>query len=243
VTGGLGGIGWAVASRFVGEGANVLVTDLSDDGSRVATELPGSAHYMRHDVRSRDSWDAAVSTAVERFDRLDILINNAGIWRPSLLMDFTVDDAQLSFEINQLGPMLGMQAAAPTMRVSGGGSIVNLGSGVGMAGAVGQMVYSATKWAVRGITKSAALELGAFGIRVNAILPGSIDTPMTASIQRPADGNPFGFLPIPRRGLPEEVAALALHLASDESSYTTGAEVTIDGGLTAGLPMPSRVHE
>lgn len=237
ITGGLGGIGWAVAGRFVAEEARVVVADLpADDGGRVLTELGDAARYVALDVRDPDAWSAATHAAVDAFGRLDVLVNNAGVWRPGALADVTAADARLSFEVNQLGCLLGMQAVAGPMQISGGGAIVNVSSGAGMGGYPGQIAYGATKWAVRGMTKTAAIELGPLGIRVNSIHPGSIDTPMTAGVKRP-DGNPFAFLPVPRRGTVDEVAALAVHLAAPESSYTTAAEVVIDGGLGAGPMM------
>lgn len=239
VTGGLGGIGAAIAARFAAEGARVLVTDLpADDGGQVATRLGTAGRYLSHDVRAPEAWQEAVAAALDAFDALHVLVNNAGVWRPGALADVTVADAQLSFEVNQLGCLLGMQAVIDPMREAGGGSIVNISSGAAMGGFPNQIVYGATKWAIRGMTKTAALELGVHGIRVNSIHPGSIDTPMTAAVQRPA-GNPFGFLPVPRRGTADEVAALAVHLASQESGYTTGAEILVDGGLNAGPAMPA----
>jgi len=244
VTGGLGGIGWAVAARVVAEGGRVLVTDLAaEDGGRVADELGEAARYVQLDVRAPRAWQAAVAGAVSEFGGLNLLVNNAGVWRPGLLAEVTVADAALSFEVNQLGCLLGMQAVIEPMRAAGGGCIVNVSSGAAMGGFPGQIVYGGTKWAVRGMTKTAAMELGQFGIRVNSVHPGSIDTPMTASVRRPSSGNPFGFLPVPRRGRPEEVAVLVVHLASDASGYITGAEVVIDGGLTAGPVMPRPITD
>lgn len=243
VTGGLGGIGWAVAARVVAEGGRVLVTDLAaEDGGRVADELGEAARYVQLDVRAPEAWRAAVAGAVSGFGGLHVLVNNAGVWRPAPLAEVTVADAVLSFEVNQLGCLLGMRAVIEPMRAAGGGCIVNVSSGAAMGGFPGQIVYGGTKWAVRGMTKTAAMELGQFGIRVNSVHPGSIDTPMTASVRRPS-GNPFGFLPVPRRGRPEEVAVLVVHLASDASGYITGAEVVIDGGLTAGPVMPRPITD
>ena len=218
VTGGLGGIGWAVSTRFVAEGARVVVTDTApDDGGRVAAELGASGSYATLDVRSPEQWAAVVAL----IDGLDVLVNNAGVWRPGALADVSVADARLMYEVNQLGCLLGMQAVADPMRANGGGAIVNVSSGAGTGGYPNQIAYGATKWAIRGMTKTAALELGRRGIRVNSVHPGSIDTPMTSAIRRPP-GNPFAFLPIPRRGTPDEVAAVVAHLASSESAYDGG---------------------
>ena len=242
VTGALGGIGWAVATRVVAEGGRVLVTDTAaEDGGRVAGELGAAGRYTPLDVRSPEAWAAAVDAAVVAFGGLHVLVNNAGVWRPGALAEFTVADAVLSFEVNQLGCLLGMRAVIEPMRAAGGGSIVNVASGAALGGLPLHTVYGGTKWAVRGMTKSAAMELGEFGIRVNAVHPGSIDTPMTASVRR--SGNPFGFLPVPRRGRPEEVAAAVVHLASDASSYVTGSDLVVDGGLSAGPIMPRTVTD
>lgn len=237
--GGLGGIGWAVAMRFVAEGARVAVADLpDDDGDRVESHLGRAGRYIPLDVRDPEGWASATQATVRTFGHLDVLINNAGVWRPGPLAEFNPTDARTSFEVNQLGCLLGMQSVIDPMAAAGGGAIVNVSSGAGMGGYPGQIVYGATKWAIRGMTKTAAIELGPRGIRVNSIHPGSIDTPMTAAVERPA-GNLFSFLPIPRRGTADEVAALAAHLASAESSYTTGAEVVVDGGLGAGPMLPA----
>jgi 3alpha(or 20beta)-hydroxysteroid dehydrogenase len=242
VTGALGGIGWAVATRVVAEGGRVLVTDTAaEDGGRVAGELGAAGRYTPLDVRSPEDWAAAVDAAVVAFGGLHVLVNNAGVWRPAALAEFTLADAVLSFEVNQLGCLLGMRAVIEPMRAAGGASIVNVASGAALGGLPLHTVYGGTKWAVRGMTKSAAMELGEFGIRVNAVHPGSIDTPMTASVRR--SGNPFGFLPVPRRGRPEEVAAAVVHLASDASSYVTGSDLVVDGGLSAGPIMPRTVTD
>jgi 3alpha(or 20beta)-hydroxysteroid dehydrogenase len=238
VTGGLGGIGWAIAELFVDEGASVVLADVRDDAAeRVESELGGSARYQPLDVRVADQWHAVVEAVLRHYGELHVLVNNAGVWRNSSLFDVSEDDVRACFEVNQLGCVLGMQAVAEPIRASGGGAIVNVASGAGLGGYPNQIAYGATKWAVRGMTRTAAMELGELGIRVNAVCPGSVDTLMTAAVQRPS-GNPFGFLPVSRRGMPEEVAQAVLHLAGDESAYTTGAEVVVDGGLNAGPVMP-----
>jgi 3alpha(or 20beta)-hydroxysteroid dehydrogenase len=229
VTGALGGIGSAVVRRFIAEGAAVMATDTAGPGA-----VTGRVeHYHRLDVRDPAAWSEAVAVTVAAFGALDVLVNNAGVWRPGPITGLDVADVREMFEVNQLGCLLGMAAVADPMAAVGGGAIVNVSSGAGTGGYPGQVAYGATKWAVRGMTKTAALELGVLGIRVNSVHPGSIDTPMTAAVRRPG-GDPFAFLPVPRRGEPEEVAAAVAHLASAESAYTTGAELVIDGGLGAG---------
>jgi 3alpha(or 20beta)-hydroxysteroid dehydrogenase len=231
VTGGAGGIGSAIASRFVAEGASVVVADV-----RPASAQPGTIPTTM-DVRSASDWEATVQLALREFGRLDVLINNAGLFRPAPLVAATEDDLRSSFEVNQLGPFLGMKAVIEPMSASGGGSIVNFSSGAGMSGMAGLSTYSSTKFAVRGLTRCAAMELGGHGIRVNSIHPGGIDTPMVN--RRPNAGAAYASLPVPRLGHPDEVAALVLFLASDESSYCTGSEFIVDGGMGAGFSFSS----
>ncbi|WP_278265454.1 glucose 1-dehydrogenase [Nocardia sp. AG03] len=233
ISGGARGMGAAHARRFVAEGASVVLGDvLDDDGALVAKELGESAIYRHLDVREPEQWDAAVAAAVETFGGLHVLVNNAGIVNGNRLVDFALDEWQRILDINLTGTFLGMRAAVPAM--TGGGSIVNISSVEGMRGSPGLHGYTATKFAVRGLTKSAALELAAQGIRVNSVHPGLISTPMTEGI--PAD---FLQIPVQRAAEPDEVSALVAYLASDESSYSTGAEFVVDGGLTVGVPHKS----
>ncbi|MFB7878879.1 glucose 1-dehydrogenase [Nocardia sp. NPDC056064] len=233
ISGGARGMGAAHARRFVAEGASVVLGDILDDeGALVAKELGESAIYRRLDVREPEQWAATVAAAVETFGGLHVLVNNAGIVNGNRLVDFALDEWQRIIDINLTGTFLGMRAAVPAM--TGGGSIVNISSVEGMRGSPGLHGYTATKFAVRGLTKSAALELAAQGIRVNSVHPGLISTPMTEGI--PAD---FLQIPLQRAADPDEVSALVAYLASDESSYSTGAEFVIDGGLTVGVPHKS----
>lgn len=233
ISGGARGMGAAHARRFVAEGASVVLGDvLDDEGALVAKELGESAIYHRLDVREPEQWAATVAAAVETFGGLHVLVNNAGIVNGNRLVDFALDEWQRIVDINLTGTFLGMRAAVPAM--TGGGSIVNISSVEGMRGSPGLHGYTATKFAVRGLTKSAALELAAQGIRVNSVHPGLISTPMTEGI--PAD---FLQIPLQRAADPDEVSALVAYLASDESSYSTGAEFVIDGGLTVGVPHKS----
>jgi len=236
ITGAARGQGAAEARLFAAEGARVFLGDLLDEaGAGVAAELGASAAYVHLDVTREEDWRHAVATARARFGRLDVLVNNAGILRPGLIETLPLADFEAVLRVNQIGCFLGMQAAIPAMRESGGGSIVNVSSIAGMRGRPGFVAYVASKWAIRGMTKTAALELGRDGIRVNAILPGAIDTPMIggpdfSAVDRAAH---FAKLPVSRIGEPVDVARLALFLASDESAYCTGAEFVIDGGATA----------
>jgi 3alpha(or 20beta)-hydroxysteroid dehydrogenase len=227
ITGGAGGIGTATARAFTAEGARVMIAD-------VPAQLDSPYEYHQLDVREKSQWDAAVAATRAAFGRLDILVNNAGVWRPAGLLDVTVEDFRVSVDVNQLGTLLGMQAVAEAMKATGGGAIVNVSSGAGMGGFPGQIVYSSTKWAIRGMTKTAAIELGGpGGIRVNSVHPGPVDTPMTAAVSS-AHGDAFARWPVPRVAQPEEIASMIVYLASDESAYVTGAEFVIDGGLLAG---------
>ncbi|MFF2087498.1 glucose 1-dehydrogenase [Nocardia sp. NPDC058176] len=232
ISGGARGMGAAHARRFVAEGASVVLGDvLDDEGAVVAKELGAAAIYRHLDVREPEQWSAVVAAAVEEFGGLHVLVNNAGIVNGNLLVDFALAEWQRIIDINLTGTFLGMQAAVPAMKAAGGGSIVNISSVEGMRGSPGLHGYTATKFAVRGLTKSAALELAPQGIRVNSVHPGLISTPMTEGI--PAD---FLQIPLARAAEPDEVSALVAYLASDESSYSTGAEFVVDGGLTVGVP-------
>ncbi len=235
VTGGARGMGAEHVRRFVAAGARVVFGDvLDDDGKALATEIGAAVHYVHHDVTSESDWQAAVSETIARFGRLDVLINNAGILRFVKLLDMSLDEWNLMQGINVTGAFLGIKHVAPAMIETGAGSIVNVSSVEGFVGAAGLSAYSASKFALRGLTKSAARELGHSGIRVNSIHPGGIATPMTASVAGATglDGNGFfSDLPIPRWGRPVEVSEVALFLASDASSYCTGGEFVVDGGM------------
>ncbi|MCP2278412.1 3alpha(or 20beta)-hydroxysteroid dehydrogenase [Nocardia amikacinitolerans] len=235
ISGGARGMGAAHARKFVAEDARVVLGDILDDEGKVlAEELGDHAVYVHLDVRQKQDWQAAADEAVRRFGALNVLVNNAGIVNGNLLVDFALEEWQRIVDINLTGTFLGMQAATPAMIEAGGGSIVNISSVEGMRGSPGLHGYTATKFAVRGLTKSTALELAQYGIRVNSVHPGLISTPMTEGI--PAD---FLQIPLGRAADPAEVSNLVTYLASDESSYSTGAEFVIDGGLTVGVPHKS----
>ena len=233
ITGGARGQGAAEATRFVKEGATVRITDvLHDDGGALADELGGSASYRPLDVRNAEEWQTVVDEIVAEHGRLDVLINNAGIFAIGDMASTTEDDWHRMLDVNQTGVFLGMKTVAPQMKEQGSGSIVNISSIAGLRGTGAAFAYGATKWAVRGMTKSAAQELGPFGVRVNSIHPGIIETPMLELLG--GDGAALTErTPLGRSADAEEVAKLALFLASDESSYSTGSEFVIDGGWTA----------
>jgi 3alpha(or 20beta)-hydroxysteroid dehydrogenase len=237
VSGGARGQGEAEARLLAAEGAKVVIGDILDEqGRAVAEDIGAAARYQHLDVRRLEDWQRVVASAVESFGRLDVLVNNAGIIKVGSVVDLSVEDYVAVFEVNQLGCFLGMKAAIPAMRAAGGGSIINTSSVGGIRGMPFTAAYAATKFAIRGMTKCAALEVGHDGIRVNSVHPGSIDTDMTrapefAGVDKEAY---HAALPIPRVGTPDDIARMVLFLASDESAYCTGAEFVVDGGQIAG---------
>ncbi len=240
ITGAARGQGAAEARLFAQRGAKVMLCDILDtEGQAVAAEIGANAAYTRLDVTSETDWQAAVETTVAQFGKLDVLINNAGIAKIAALEECTLQEYQEVIQINQVGVFLGMRAVIEPMQQAGGGSIVNISSIDGLIGMTGGTAYCASKFAVRGMTKVAALELGKYGIRVNSIHPGGILTPMitSAGIDAQTAGEIFGKVPLHRIGQPEEMATLAAYLASDDASYSTGSEFVADGGLTAGFAL------
>jgi 3alpha(or 20beta)-hydroxysteroid dehydrogenase len=234
VTGAARGMGAAEARLFVAEGGRVVVSDvLADEGEALAGELGDAALFVRHDVTEEDAWRHVVETALDRFGRLDVLVNNAGIVSLSPLTSTSLDDYRRVIDVNQVGTFLGMRAVAPTMVGQASGSIVNISSVAGLGGPAGMIAYVASKWAVRGMTKTAARELSPFGVRVNSVHPGLIDTEMLGSLEAVATRDALvDRVPAGRVAEPEEVARLVLWLASDEASYSTGSEFVVDGGLS-----------
>ncbi|MFP3901622.1 MAG: glucose 1-dehydrogenase [Acidimicrobiia bacterium] len=233
VTGGARGQGEAEARLFVAEGAQVLIGDVLDaEGEEVAAELGDAAAFVHLDVTDEAQWDAAVSRAGELFGPVTVLVNNAGVLMFQAIHTTDPADFDRVVRVNLHGTFLGIRAVVPSMAGAGGGSIVNISSTAGLQGLPYVGAYVASKWAVRGLTKTAAIDLGHKGIRVNSVHPGGIDTPMLAGTDSEA---PFyKRLPVARMGRAEEVARAVLFLASDESSYTTGAELAVDGGATCG---------
>ena len=241
ITGGARGQGEAEARLFVAEGARVVVADVLDaEGSKVAAEIGDQARYVHLDVSDEAGWQSAVAETVSLFGKLDVLVNNAGIVRTGLIEGMSLASYMEVVNVNQVGSFLGMRAVVEPMREAGGGSIVNISSNAGLEGVEGVVAYVATKWAVRGMTKTAAIELGRYGIRVNSVHPGGVDTPMLSGEELAGVDQDAAFAsqPIARIGRPEEIARLVLFLASDEASYCTGSEFAADGGRMAGHRDP-----
>jgi 3alpha(or 20beta)-hydroxysteroid dehydrogenase len=244
VTGGARGIGEGIVRRFVAEGAKVMITDLLEaEGQALADELGEAAAFIKHDVVSREQWDAALAATEARFGRLDALVNNAGIIVFARLDDLTEEQMRRILDVNLMGTMIGTQAAIPYLERAGGGSITNMSSADGISGANSLTAYCASKFAVRGFTKAAALELGPRKIRVNSIHPGGIFTPLANPQNTPREQYDLGFriYPAQRAGDPHDIGAAAAYLASDDGSYCIGTELSVDGGLNAGhyyMAMP-----
>lgn len=233
------GQGAVTARMFAAEGAKVVLADVLDEqGEARAAEIGPDAAYLHLDVTQEAQWSAAVAGAEERFGKLDVLVNNAGIARAAPVAEHALEDYMAVIGVNQVGVFLGMKHAIPAMRRAGGGSIINISSIDGMSGMAWVIGYVASKWAVRGMTKTAALECAADNIRVNSIHPGFIETPLLGLPGEMA-AQLWNHAPVGRIGQPEDVAPLSVFLASDESRFCTGSEFVVDGGLTAGFPMPA----
>ena len=245
ISGAARGQGEAEARLFVAEGARVVIGDVLDDQGKVLGEdLGPSARYVHLDVTDEDDWSAAVALALGEFGSLHVLVSNAGISpAPVALADLTKQDYEQVIAVNQVGTFLGLKAVIPTMIAGGGGSIITISSVGGIEGTFGMAPYVSSKFAVRGMTKVAALEYARHGIRVNSVHPGPVDTAMLDRAHwhgaevRPAMAE---AMPLGRLGQPAEIAEMVLFLASDASSYCTGAEFVADGGHLAGVFIPPR---
>ncbi|MDL9938813.1 glucose 1-dehydrogenase [Gordonia sp. ABSL1-1] len=232
ITGGSRGMGAEHARALVAEGAKVVIGDILDDeGKALAAEIGDAARYVHLDVTSPEDWQAAVQTAIDDFGKINVLVNNAGIVNGSTVQKFRLDKWRQILDVNLTGTFIGIQSVADPMIAAGGGSIINVSSVEGLRGSPWAHGYVASKWGVRGLAKSAALELAPHNIRVNSIHPGMIRTPMTEGL--PED---MVKIPLGRPAESREVATFVVFLASDESSYATGAEFVMDGGLTADVP-------
>ena len=240
VTGAARGQGEAEARMFAAEGAKVLMADVLDDqGNAAAEDIGSEARYVHLDVSSERDWANAIEVALGWGGRVDGLVNNAAIVRPATIEDTSLADYLSVINVNQVGTFLGMKSVIAPMKKVGGGAIVNISSIDGIQSKNGLISYSASKFAIRGMTKTAALEWGRFGVRVNSVHPGGVNTLMGNPFNDPAvEKVPFQFQAIPRIGYPNEIAAAVLFLISDEASYITGAELSVDGGWAAGRLEP-----
>lgn len=232
ISGAARGMGASHARLLASEGAQVVLGDvLDDEGRAVAEELGDAGRYVHLDVTNADDWAAAVDTALDAFGRVNVLVNNAGIVYRRTLRNLEPERWQRVLDVNLTGTMLGIKSVIAPMTTAGGGSIINMSSIQGMRGTPGNHGYVASKWAIRGLTKSAALELAANNIRVNSLHPGMVRTPMTAHMPEDLVAAPMG-----RIADPAEVSTFVVFLASDESSFATGAEFVMDGGLITDVP-------
>lgn len=239
ITGAARGMGEASARLFAAEGARVLLVDKRDDlGGAVAASIGASARYVSADVTDPAGWAAIAAACVERFGAPTVLLNNAGIIRVQPLLETDLDTFHKVIDTNLTSCFLGMQAIVPLMRDAGGGSVINVASPQGIEGRGNFGAYTASKFGVRGLTRTAAIEFGPLGVRVNCVIPGPIRTAMTDRKGWTEDdyAAAYGGYPLGRRGEPHEVAAVNLFLASDESSFCTGADFVADGGVLAGKP-------
>jgi len=235
ISGGARGMGAAHAELLVAEGASVVIGDILDEeGEATAARLGDSVRFVHLDVTKPEDWDAAVRAAVDGFGGLDILVNNAGIANFASIEDYTLEQWNLIIAINLTGTFNGIKAAIPALKESGRGSIINISSTAGIKGVAALPGYTAAKFAVRGLTKEVAIDLGRYNIRANSIHPGNIRTPMTDGLD--VDQS---LVPLGRMGDASELSAMVLFLASDESSFSTGAEFIADGGETAGIVPPA----
>lgn len=238
ITGGARGMGASTTRRFAAEGAKVVIADLAEaEGQALAAEIGDNAIFHPLNVSIATDWQGLVDTVLARWGRIDALVNNAGIVHFADLDNLTEADMDRVYSVNVKGTLFGLQHVGRVMKAAGKGAIVNVSSIDGLRGSNGVAAYVTSKWAVRGLSKAAALEYGHHGVRVNSIHPGGVNTSM---------GNPMGFtgpeknfgyhtVPLQRIGEPDEVAAASLFLCSDEASYIAGAELAVDGGWSAGF--------
>jgi len=245
VTGGARGIGGAVSRLFAQCGANVVIADvLQADGVSLVKEIGSNARFRRLDVTNEANWESLVEETVTSFGRVDVLVNCAGILVTDALVSFDRAQFEKVLQVNLIGTFLGMKHVARRMQTAGQGSIINISSSEGLQGSNSMAAYASSKWAVRGLTKVAAQELGSSGIRCNSIHPGPVNTPMLNPTQKSAAEittlSLFDHMPLRRAADPFEIAYTCLYLASDASSFVTGAELAVDGGLTIGMRLRNR---
>lgn len=238
ITGAARGMGAATAELFVAEGAKVVIADvLTDEGEALAKRLGGNARFVQHDVTDEASWQRVLQAGIDLGGAVDVLVNNAGVLMFKTLQQTEKADFERVLSINLTGTFLGVRSIGAHMLERGRGSIVNISSVDGMKAANGLGAYCSSKWGIRGLTKVAAMEYGHKGVRVNSVHPGGVDTAMgnPYAEDKAAVNQRYQMVPMQRVGEPNEVAQTSLFLASDESSYLCGAEITVDGGMTTGF--------
>ena len=236
ISGAARGLGAEFARGVAAEGASVVIGDvLDEDGRRLAEDIGQAARFVHLDVRDYEQWRNAVELSERSFGRLDILVNNAGVVRSAPIDEHSLEDWNLVIDINLTGSFYGIRAAAAALKASGRGSIINISSDAGLQGYGGITGYNASKFGLRGLTKSAALDLGPYNVRVNTVHPGLIRTPLLGGMEFPQD-----HVALHRMGEMSEIANLVVFLASDEASFSTGGEFIADGGESAGLAHPAR---
>jgi 3alpha(or 20beta)-hydroxysteroid dehydrogenase len=241
VTGAASGMGAATAELFAAEGAKVVLCDINRElGEKKAARIGGDAIFRYLDIRDDANWGTLVAEILERFGKVDILLNNAAMVGMWAIEDMDVDKARALVDTNVFGALLGAKNVARPMKQAGRGVIINVSSLTGVIGMNGLAAYSASKWAVRGITRSLAYEFGPSGIRVCTIVPGGVNTPMNNPAGTPSAklNRAYSHVPLQRIGEPMEVARASLFLASDDASYISGAELAVDGGDSAGYYQP-----
>ena len=232
ISGGARGMGASHARAILAHGGKVVIGDILDEeGNKLANELGNDAVYVHLDVTSTQNWKDAVATAENTFGKLNVLINNAGILKTGAIEEFSDEDWDQIIAINLTGAFKGMRASIPLLKKSAPSSIINISSTAGIKGFPGVVGYNTSKFGVRGMTKTAAIELGTSGVRVNSVHPGNVNTKMIEGLY-----DAFPHVPMQRAGEPSEITNLIVYLASDESSFSTGAEFVADGGETAGTP-------
>ena len=232
ITGAASGQGAATARRFASEGAMVVMTDINGDGEKIAKEIGQSAIFIKHDITKKAEWDNVLSVTTKHFGDPFILVNNAGMLLRASIEETSEEQFDLVFRVNMMGAFLGMRAVIEPMKRLGGGSIINISSVGGMGGHPNVFAYGSTKYGIRGMTHTAARDLGKYNIRVNAIMPGIIDTPMIANIEPEVKKGWLDSSPMGRIGTPDECATVSLFLASDLSKYVSGTDQVVDAAQT-----------
>lgn len=239
ITGAARGIGAAIASSLVAEGACVVITDILDEeGKSLASQLGANANFVHLDVTRVDQWQDAIADTERSFTPVSVLVNNAGIVEFGLIQQQPEESFRRVLDVNLYGAWLGMRTALSSLRRAGGGCIVNISSTAGLMGYANLGAYTASKWGLRGLTKTAALEFAPFGIRVCSVHPGPIRTPMTAEM----DDTVIAGQPMPRFGEPDEVARMVRFIVAD-ATYSTGSEFVVDGGAVSGVTPEVRAPE